>query len=120
MQGQATECMSPTTFDSGARSMGASDFDDFKLKVTIRLIACGQEMFVYPDEEHSVGWILRQALNNKDWFNDLPIRPKHGILWKVPPGAKPYVLRNMETKIHDIFDGYEEENRIVELVTASH
>ena len=100
--------------------MEVSDFDTCKLKVAIRLAVTGQEMFVYPNEDHSVEWVLRQALDNKDWFKDLAIRPKHGILWKVPPGAKPYVLQNMETNIHGMFDGYEEENRIVELVTASH
>ena len=100
--------------------MEASGFDTFKMKVTIRLIACGQEMFVYPDEDHSVGWVLRQALDNKDWFKDLAIRPKHGILWKVPPDAEPYVLLKMETQKNDIFDGYEEEDRIVQLVTEQH
>ena len=68
MQGEATESMSPATPDSGSRSMSASDFDSYKLKVTIQLVACGQEMVVYTDETHSVGWVLRQALDNKDWF----------------------------------------------------
>jgi hypothetical protein len=100
--------------------MEVSDFDTCKLKVTIRLAVTGQEMFVYPDEDHSVEWVLRQALDNKDWFKDLAIRPKHGILWKVPPGAEPYVLRKMKTKINDVFDGYEEEDRVLHLVTGQH
>ena len=77
-------------------------------------------MVVYTDETHSVGWVLRQALDNQDWLKDLPIRPKHGILWKVPPGAEPYVLRKMETKINDVFDGYLEDDRVLHLVTGQH
>ena len=53
MQGQATECMSPTTLGSGARSIRASHLESYKLKVIIKLIAYGQDMVMYTDETHS-------------------------------------------------------------------
>jgi len=63
------------------------------------------------DRMTSVGWALRQALDNEAWFD-----PRHGpppkcILVK---GIQP--LEFVQTKLCDLFDGYEEGERWLSLV----
>ena len=105
----------PTTPDSNATSLGqVSDEEEFPPKVDgtfeIRL-ASGRTMTCRFDYITSVGWALRQALDNEAWFDPRHGPPPECILVK---GIEP--VKFVQTKLCDIFDGYEEGERVLSLV----
>ena len=105
----------PTTPDSNATSLGhvsdedellPSDYGTFE----IRLFS-GRSMTCRFDYMTSVGWALRQALDNEAWFDPRHGPPPECILVK---GIEP--VKFVQTKLCDIFDGYEEGERVLSLV----
>jgi len=108
----------PTTPDNdAAHAMEVSDEDDLlDITGTFKIVnMAGGALHLRFDEMTSVGWALRQALDSPDpeWFKTQEERPKEGYLCK---GRK--VLRRLATKIYDVFDGYEEDNRVLTFVAG--
>ena len=105
----------PTTPDSNATSLGhVSDEDELLPSdywtFEIRLFS-GRSMTCRFDYMTSVGWALRQALDNEAWFDPRHGPPPECILVK---GIEP--VKFVQTKLCDLFDGYEEGERVLSLV----
>ena len=101
--------------DSNAPSMQVSDEDDFppSRDGTFYIVnMAGDKMTLKFDDLTSVGWAWRQAISNPDWakpeaapceYRDALLRGEHE-------------LTRFNVKIYDVFDGCEEESRILTLV----
>ena len=105
----------PTTPDSNATALGqVSGDDEFPPQIEgsfeIELLS-GATMTCSYDGLSSVGWALRQALDNEQWFG-----PRHRPRPKCDLIRNGHVLKGMATKIYEIFDGYADNERRLSLV----
>ena len=101
--------------DSNHPSMQVSDEDDFppNQERTFYIVnMAGDKMTLKFDDFTSVGWAWRQAVSNPDWAkSEAAPCEKRDVLFRGK-----HKLTRFHVKVYEIFDGYEEESRILTFV----